>query len=207
MEQSLAISFVLALVVFFLIKINVRKKSARETVGETIGGPAIATKDNNREKEYTTFSDVAGCTEAKANLMELVDFLQNPDKYKKYDAKMPQGRILYGLPGTGKTLLAKALAGEAKSNFISAAGSDFIEKYVGVGAASVRGLFAEARKKSPCIIFIDEIDAVGSSRNSSENSDDKKHTLNQFLSEMDGFKDNTGIIVIAATNRNVNVNG
>jgi cell division protease FtsH len=133
--------------------------------------------------------------------MELVDFLQNPEKYKKYGAKIPQGTILYGPPGTGKTLLAKALAGETKSNFIFAAGSDFVEKYVGVGAARVRNMFAEARKKSPCIIFIDEIDAVGSSRNSVENNDEKKHTLNQFLSEMDGFKDNTGVIVIAATNR------
>lgn len=200
-EQSLTISLVLALVIFFLIKINIRKKSAAETVGETIGGVVRNTKENKQEKEFTTFRDVAGCTEAKENLMELVDFLQNPDKYKKYGAKIPQGTILYGPPGTGKTLLAKALAGEAKSNFISAVGSDFVEKYVGVGAARVRGLFAEARKKTPCIIFIDEIDAVGSSRNSSENNDEKKHTLNQFLSEMDGFKDNTGIIVIAATNR------
>lgn len=198
-KRSLFMFAVTALIIFLIIcsqKMFLRKP-AQVAVEEKVG----EVKNPEEIKEKTTFEEVAGCAEAKENLVELIDFLKNPEKYKKYGAKIPQGTILYGPPGTGKTLLAKALAGETNSNFISAAGSEFVEKYVGVGAQRVRQIFEDARKKKPCIIFIDEIDAVGGNRNNSDSNDERKHTLNQFLSEMDGFKDNSGVIVIAATNR------
>lgn len=154
------------------------------------------------ERSDITFDDVAGNEEAKESMMELVDFLRNPVKYARYGAKIPKGTILYGPPGTGKTLLAKALAGTAGVPFIAVSGSDFVEKFVGVGAARVRQLFELARKKAPCIIFIDEIDAVGRKRGiEGGGNDERDQTVNQLLAEMDGFTGNEGIIVIAATNR------
>ena len=150
-----------------------------------------------------TFKDVAGEDEAKESLVEVVDFLHNPEKYSQIGAKLPKGALLVGPPGTGKTLLAKAVAGEAKVPFFSMAGSDFVELYVGVGASSVRDLFKEAEKNAPCIIFIDEIDAIGRSRDSKYGggNDEREQTLNQLLSEMDGFDGKKGIIILAATNR------
>lgn len=155
------------------------------------------------EKVNITFADVAGCDEAKNELVEVVDFLKNPDKYVNAGAKIPKGILLEGEPGTGKTLLARAVAGEAGVNFISASGSEFIEMFVGVGAARVRKLFDTAKEKSPCVIFIDEIDAIGRQRGAGFNSgnDEREQTLNQILTNMDGFEKTTGIIVVAATNR------
>ena len=150
-----------------------------------------------------TFKDVAGEDEAKESLQEVVDFLHNPGKYAKIGAKLPKGALLVGPPGTGKTLLAKAVAGEAKVPFFSLSGSDFIELYVGVGASRVRDLFKEATKNAPCIIFIDEIDAIGRSRDSKYGggNEEREQTLNQLLSEMDGFDTSKGILVLGATNR------
>ena len=149
------------------------------------------------------FADVAGEDEAKEILQEIVDFLHNPKKYEEIGAKMPKGALLVGPPGTGKTLLAKAVAGEAHVPFFSLAGSDFIELYVGVGASRVRDLFAEAKKNAPCIVFIDEIDAIGKSRDSrfGGGNDEREQTLNQLLAEMDGFDTSKGLLVLAATNR------
>ena len=155
------------------------------------------------EKETgVTFQDVAGQEEAKESLTELVDFLHNPGKYAKIGAKLPKGALLVGPPGTGKTLLAKALAGEAKVPFFSMSGSDFVELYVGVGASRVRDLFKQAQQKAPCIIFIDEVDAIGKSRDGHYGgNDEREQTLNQLLSEMDGFDTSKGLVVLAATNR------
>lgn len=155
------------------------------------------------EKETgVTFRDVAGQEEAKDSLTELVDFLHNPGKYAKIGAKLPKGALLVGPPGTGKTLLAKALAGEAKVPFFSLSGSDFVELYVGVGASRVRDLFKQAQQKAPCIIFIDEVDAIGKSRDGHHGgNDEREQTLNQLLSEMDGFDTSKGLVVLAATNR------
>ncbi|HZG24496.1 MAG TPA: ATP-dependent zinc metalloprotease FtsH, partial [Chitinophagaceae bacterium] len=150
-----------------------------------------------------TFNDVAGLDEAKVEVMEIVDFLKNPKKYTALGGKIPKGALLIGPPGTGKTLLAKAMAGEAQVPFFSMSGSDFVELFVGVGASRVRDLFKQAREKSPCIIFIDEIDAIGRARgkNAIMSNDERESTLNQLLVEMDGFSGETGIIVLAATNR------
>jgi cell division protease FtsH len=150
-----------------------------------------------------TFSDVAGCDEAKEDVTELVDFLRDPSKFQKLGGRIPRGVLMVGSPGTGKTLLAKAIAGEAKVPFFSISGSDFVEMFVGVGAARVRDMFENAKKQSPCIIFIDEIDAVGRQRGAGlgGGNDEREQTLNQMLVEMDGFETNQGIIVIAATNR------
>ncbi|NOT13247.1 MAG: ATP-dependent zinc metalloprotease FtsH [Methylococcaceae bacterium] len=151
-----------------------------------------------------TFADVAGCEEAKEDVVELVDFLKAPQKFQKLGGKIPRGVLMIGPPGTGKTLIARAIAGEAQVKFFSISGSDFVEMYVGVGASRVRNLFAQAKEHSPCIVFIDEIDAVGRKRSSSGmggGNDEREQTLNQLLVEMDGFEGNEGIIVIAATNR------
>ena len=150
-----------------------------------------------------TFNDVAGLSEAKTEVEEIVDFLKNPDRYTNLGGKIPKGALLVGPPGTGKTLLAKAVAGEANVPFFSLSGSDFVEMFVGVGASRVRDLFRQAKEKAPCIIFIDEIDAVGRSRerNSLTSNDERESTLNQLLTEMDGFATNSGIIILAATNR------
>jgi cell division protease FtsH len=150
-----------------------------------------------------TFADVAGCEEAKEEVSELVDFLRDPSKFQKLGGRIPRGVLMVGSPGTGKTLLAKAIAGEAKVPFFSISGSDFVEMFVGVGAARVRDMFEQAKKASPCIIFIDEIDAVGRQRGAGlgGGNDEREQTLNQLLVEMDGFEANVGVIVIAATNR------
>ncbi len=171
------------------------------------GGPMGVGKSNAKvyvqRETGITFKDVAGEDEAKESLQEVVDFLHNPGKYAKIGAKLPKGALLVGPPGTGKTLLAKAVAGEAKVPFFSLSGSDFIELYVGVGASRVRDLFKEATKNAPCIIFIDEIDAIGRSRDSKYGggNEEREQTLNQLLSEMDGFDTSKGILVLGATNR------
>jgi cell division protease FtsH len=151
----------------------------------------------------TTFADVAGCDEAKEEVKELVDFLKDPQKFQKLGGRIPRGVLLVGPPGTGKTLLAKAIAGEAKVPFFSISGSDFVEMFVGVGAARVRDMFEQAKKSAPCIIFVDEIDAVGRHRGAGMGggNDEREQTLNQMLVEMDGFETNVGVIVMAATNR------
>ncbi len=151
-------------------------------------------------QSYVDFESVAGMEEIKDELIEVADFLQNPEKYKKFGAKIPKGILFYGPPGTGKTLIARALACETQSNFIYASGSEFIEKFVGVGASRIRSLFEKAEKKIPCIIFIDEIDAIGVSRNTDNNSE-RDQTLNQLLIELDGFNQNEGVVIVGATNR------
>jgi len=150
-----------------------------------------------------TFGDVAGCEEAKEDVSELVDFLRDPSKFQKLGGRIPKGVLMVGNPGTGKTLLARAIAGEAKVPFFSISGSDFVEMFVGVGAARVRDMFDQAKKHAPCIVFIDEIDAVGRQRGAGlgGGNDEREQTLNQLLVEMDGFEGTTGVIVIAATNR------
>ncbi len=160
-------------------------------------------KNSNDEKKKTTFADVAGADEEKEELEEIVQFLKTPEKYNKLGAKIPKGVLLVGPPGTGKTLLARAVAGEAGVPFFSISGSDFVEMFVGVGASRVRDLFDTAKKNSPCIVFIDEIDAVGRQRGAGlgGGNDEREQTLNQLLVEMDGFGANEGVIVIAATNR------
>src|SRR5947199_359262 len=154
-------------------------------------------------KVNITFADVAGLDEAKVEVMEIVDFLKNPKKYTSLGGKIPKGALLVGPPGTGKTLLAKAMAGEAQVPFFSMSGSDFVELFVGVGASRVRDVFKQAREKAPCIVFIDEIDAIGRARgkNVVMSNDERENTLNQLLVEMDGFSGDSGIIVLAATNR------
>ena len=173
------------------------------------GGGGIMGVGKNKAKVYVqketgiTFKDVAGQDEAKESLQEVVDFLENPGKYTTIGAKLPKGALLVGPPGTGKTLLAKAVAGEARCPFFSISGSDFVEMFVGVGASRVRDLFEEAKKNAPCIIFIDEIDAIGKSRDSryGGGNDEREQTLNQLLAEMDGFDTSKGLLVLAATNR------
>ena len=166
-------------------------------------GKSKATLFDKGAKVNITFSDVAGLDEAKVEVMEIVDFLKNPKKYTSLGGKIPKGALLIGPPGTGKTLLAKAMAGEAQVPFFSLSGSDFVEMFVGVGASRVRDLFKQAREKAPCIIFIDEIDAIGRARgrNAMMSNDERENTLNQLLVEMDGFGGDTGIIILAATNR------
>lgn len=160
--------------------------------------------DKNNANNNVTFKDVAGLAEAKVEIQEIVDFLRNPVRYTELGAKIPKGALLVGPPGTGKTLLAKAVAGEAGVPFLSMSGSDFVEMFVGVGAARVRDLFKQAKEKAPCIVFIDEIDAVGRARGKNPNmgsNDERENTLNQMLTEMDGFGTNNGVIILAATNR------
>ncbi len=160
--------------------------------------------DKEESEVKTNFNDVAGLEEAKVEIREIVDFLKNPKKYTDLGGKIPKGALLVGPPGTGKTLLAKAVAGEAHVPFFSMSGSDFVEMFVGVGASRVRDLFKQAKEKAPCIIFIDEVDAIGRARGKNPNmgsNDERENTLNQLLTEMDGFDTNTGIIILAATNR------
>lgn len=171
------------------------------------GGPMTFGKSRARllseDQIKTTFADVAGCDEAKEEVKELVDFLRDPGKFQRLGGKIPRGVLMVGQPGTGKTLLAKAIAGEAKVPFFTISGSDFVEMFVGVGASRVRDMFEQAKKQAPCIVFIDEIDAVGRSRGAGLGGghDEREQTLNQLLVEMDGFEANDGVIVIAATNR------
>ena len=167
-------------------------------------GKARAQVFDKEKKKRVTFKDVAGLEEAKIEIMEIVDFLKKSDKYKALGAKIPKGALLVGPPGTGKTLLAKAVAGEANVPFLSMSGSDFVEMFVGVGASRVRDLFDQAKKMAPCIVFIDEIDAIGRARGKNSGfsgNDERENTLNQLLTEMDGFQTNAGVIVLAATNR------
>ncbi len=199
--MSILLTYILPMVlVWVLLSFLFRKMSKG-------GGPMGVGKSNAKvyvQKETgIAFKDVAGEDEAKESLQEVVDFLHNPAKYAKIGAKLPKGALLVGPPGTGKTLLAKAVAGEAHVPFFSLAGSDFIEMYVGVGASRVRDLFKEATKQAPCIIFIDEIDAIGRSRDSKYGggNEEREQTLNQLLSEMDGFDTSKGILILAATNR------
>ncbi len=171
------------------------------------GGPMSFGKSKARllseDQVKTTFADVAGCDEAKEEVSELVEFLRDPGKFQRLGGRIPRGVLMVGPPGTGKTLLAKAIAGEAKVPFFTISGSDFVEMFVGVGASRVRDMFEQAKKHAPCIIFIDEIDAVGRHRGAGLGGghDEREQTLNQLLVEMDGFEMNDGIIVIAATNR------
>ncbi|HPF28990.1 MAG TPA: ATP-dependent zinc metalloprotease FtsH, partial [Lachnospiraceae bacterium] len=198
---SILLTYVLPIVIMWVLLSFLFRRLGKGGMGMSVG------KSNAKvyaEKETgVTFADVAGEDEAKESLIEVVDFLHNPDRYSKIGAKLPKGALLVGPPGTGKTLLAKAVAGEAKVPFFSLAGSDFIELYVGVGASRVRDLFKEAEKNAPCIIFIDEIDAIGRSRDSKYGggNEEREQTLNQLLSEMDGFDAKKGIIILAATNR------
>ena len=168
-------------------------------------GKARAQEFNKEDNDKrVTFKDVAGLEEAKVEIMEIVDFLRKADKYRELGAKIPKGALLVGPPGTGKTLLAKAVAGEANVPFLSISGSDFVEMFVGVGASRVRDLFEQAKQKAPCIVFIDEIDAIGRARGKNagfSGNDERENTLNQMLTEMDGFQTNAGVIVLAATNR------
>merc|ERR1719408_288037 len=180
--------------------------------GGGMGGPGGIGKAKSKiqmdPETGVTFTDVAGCDGSKQELTEIVEFLKSPDKFSKLGAKIPRGAIMEGPPGTGKTLLARAVAGEAGVPFISASGSEFVEMFVGVGAARIRSLFGEAKKNAPCIVFIDETDAIGRQRAGGagggmggSGNDEREQTLNQILTEMDGFQGNTGVIVIAATNR------
>ena len=180
-------------------------------MGGGAGGGGVFNVGKSRAKVFdkntgsnVTFKDVAGLAEAKVEIEEIVDFLKNPGRYTELGAKIPRGALLVGPPGTGKTLLAKAVAGEANVPFLSMSGSDFVEMFVGVGAARVRDLFKQAKEKAPCIVFIDEIDAVGRARGKNPNmgsNDERENTLNQMLTEMDGFSSNNGVIILAATNR------
>jgi len=183
--------------IFFMNKMQGGGKGGAFSFGKS---KAKMLDENNNS---VTFADVAGCDEAKAEVAEIVDYLRDPSKYQSLGGRMPCGILLVGSPGTGKTLLAKAIAGEAKVPFFSISGSDFVEMFVGVGAARVRDMFENAKKNAPCIIFIDEIDAVGRQRGAGMGggNDEREQTLNQMLVEMDGFEGNSGIIVIAATNR------
>ena len=167
------------------------------------GGSKSNAKVYVKSVDGIKFKDVAGEEEAKELLQEIVDFLHNPEKYREIGAKMPKGALLVGPPGTGKTMLAKAVAGEADVPFFSISGSEFVEMFVGMGAAKVRDLFKQANEKAPCIVFIDEIDAVGKKRESGQigGNDEREQTLNQLLSEMDGFDGSKGVVILAATNR------
>ena len=188
---------------FFLIRSMSRGGGAGGNI-MNVGKARTQEFDKDNPTKRVTFKDVAGLTEAKVEIMEIVDFLRKADKYRELGAKIPKGALLVGPPGTGKTLLAKAVAGEANVPFLSISGSDFVEMFVGVGASRVRDLFEQAKQKAPCIVFIDEIDAIGRARGKNagfSGNDERENTLNQLLTEMDGFQTNAGVIVLAATNR------
>jgi len=199
------LSWVLPLIIFIALGQYLSKKMQNKMGG--LGGGMSFGKSNAKvyveAQTGKTFADVAGQDEAKEALQEIVDFLHNPQKYKDIGASIPKGALLVGPPGTGKTLLAKAVAGESKVPFFSISGSEFVEMFVGMGAARVRDLFKEAQAKAPCIVFIDEIDTIGKSRNSGGigGNDEREQTLNQLLTEMDGFGPDTGVVILAATNR------
>lgn len=208
------ITMVIIYVIYYFIMRFFMKRLRNSGLGNSMNNPGNSgmfgmmgntsnAKEYNMEKSTgITFADVAGQDEAKESLLEMVDYLNNPKKYQEIGAKQPKGALLVGPPGTGKTLLAKAVAGEAKVPFFSISGSEFVEMFVGMGAKRVRDLFQEANKKAPCIIFIDEIDAIGKSRaNQIATNDEREQTLNQLLAEMDGFDSSKGIVILAATNR------
>lgn len=203
-----ALNILLPILIFVLLWVLIMRKMGGQGGSGGPGGifnigKSKATLFDKGTKVTITFNDVAGLDEAKVEVMEIVDFLKNPKKYTALGGKIPKGALLVGPPGTGKTLLAKAMAGEAQVPFFSMSGSDFVELFVGVGASRVRDLFKQAREKAPCVIFIDEIDAIGRARgkNAIMSNDERESTLNQLLVEMDGFGGDSGIIVLAATNR------
>ena len=197
-------SWVLPIVLFFVIGQIISKQIMKKAGG---ANSMMFNMGKSNAKIYVQssngikFSDVAGEDEAKESLTEIVDYLHNPRKYEEIGAKMPKGLLLVGPPGTGKTMLAKAVAGEANVPFFSMSGSEFVEMFVGMGASKVRDLFKQAKEKAPCIIFIDEIDAIGQKRDGMSRNDEREQTLNQLLTEMDGFEGNNGVIILAATNR------
>ena len=200
---SILLSWVLPVVIFIAIGQYMSKKLMQRA-----GGPNAMMFGKSNAKVYVKssegikFSDVAGEDEAKESLSEIVDYLHNPGKYREIGAAMPKGILLVGPPGTGKTMLAKAVAGESNVPFFSMSGSEFVEMFVGMGASKVRDLFKQAKEKAPCIVFIDEIDAIGQKRDGRLSSnDEREQTLNQLLTEMDGFEENTGVVILAATNR------
>ncbi len=200
------LSYVILFVVIIAIWFVIMRMMGRGTGGSQIFnvGKSKAQLFDKNTSSTITFSDVAGLEEAKVEIMEIVDFLKDPKKYTTLGGKIPKGALLVGPPGTGKTLLAKAVAGEAKVPFFSLSGSDFVEMFVGVGASRVRDLFKTAKEKAPCIVFIDEIDAIGRARGKNPMNganDERENTLNQLLTEMDGFSSNAGVIILAATNR------
>ena len=200
------LSWVLPLVVFIALG-NFMSRKMVEKMGGSNSMMFNMGKSNAKvyvkSSEGIKFADVAGEDEAKENLTEIVEYLHNPDKYRQIGASMPKGILLVGPPGTGKTMLAKAVAGEANVPFFSMSGSEFVEMFVGMGASKVRDLFRQAKEKAPCIVFIDEIDAIGQKRNAGQygGNDEREQTLNQLLTEMDGFEGNSGVIILAATNR------
>ena len=208
-EASPLLSFFLFWILPFLVFIMIGNYFAKKLQNRIGGGPGAMTFGKSRAKIYVeaqtgiTFDDVAGQDEAKEALSEIVDFLHNPKKYTEIGAKIPKGALLVGPPGTGKTLLAKAVAGESKVPFFSISGSEFVEMFVGMGAARVRDLFKQAQEKAPCIVFIDEIDTIGKTRTAgiSGSNDEREQTLNQLLTEMDGFDADKGVVILAATNR------
>ena len=208
-QMSPVLSFLLSWVLPIVIFVGLGQMFTKQMM-KKMGGPnsmMFGTGKSNakvyvKSSEGIKFTDVAGEDEAKENLSEIVDYLHNPNKYRDIGASMPKGVLLVGPPGTGKTLLAKAVAGEANVPFFSMSGSEFVEMFVGMGASKVRDLFRQAKEKAPCIVFIDEIDAIGKKRDGQlSTNDEREQTLNQLLTEMDGFEENTGVIILAATNR------
>ena len=206
-ESSPIINFLLLWVLPGVIFYLIWRQMSKSIQGRLGGGGNVMSFGKSGAKIYadsdidTTFADVAGQDEAKEALNEIVDFLHHPDKYTKVGASLPKGALLVGPPGTGKTLIARAVAGEAKVPFFSISGSEFVQMFVGMGAAKVRDLFKQATEKAPCIIFIDEIDAIGKKRDSMSSNDEREQTLNQLLTEMDGFDGRKGVVILAATNR------
>jgi len=210
-EMSPLVSFLLTWILPMGVFIALGQFMSKKMMDKAGGGPGamMFNLGKSNAKVYVKssngikFSDVAGEDEAKENLTEIVDYLHNPQKYEEIGASMPKGVLLVGPPGTGKTMLAKAVAGEANVPFFSMSGSEFVEMFVGMGASKVRDLFKQAKEKAPCIVFIDEIDAIGQKRNSGKmgGNDEREQTLNQLLTEMDGFDGNTGVVILAATNR------
>ena len=206
-EQTSLLTSILAWVLPLAIFIAIGQFLSRKMM-DKMGGPNAMMFGKSNAKVYVKssegikFSDVAGEDEAKDNLKEIVEYLHDPQKYREIGASMPKGILLVGPPGTGKTMLAKAVAGEASVPFFSMSGSEFVEMFVGMGASKVRDLFKQAKEKSPCIVFIDEIDAIGKKRDGQiGGNDEREQTLNQLLTEMDGFEGNNGVIILAATNR------
>jgi cell division protease FtsH len=210
-EMSPTASFFLSWILPIIIFVVLGQYLSRRMMDKAGGGPGsmMFNLGKSNAKVYVKssdgikFSDVEGVDEAEENLQEIVDYLHNPEKYREIGASMPKGVLLVGPPGTGKTMLAKAVAGEADVPFFSMSGSEFVEMFVGMGASKVRDLFRQAKEKAPCIVFIDEIDAIGQKRNSGNlgGNDEREQTLNQLLTEMDGFEGNSGVIILAATNR------
>ena len=202
---SFVISWILPILIFYVLGQWMSKKMMKKMGGSNsmmFGMGKSNARIYVKSSEGIKFADVAGEDEAKENLTEIVEYLHNPEKYKEIGASMPKGILLVGPPGTGKTMLAKAVAGEANVPFFSMSGSEFVEMFVGMGASKVRDLFSQAKEKAPCIVFIDEIDAIGKKRDGQMGgNDEREQTLNQLLTEMDGFEGNNGVIILAATNR------